>query len=82
MSLKEEVAISTLHNTKYKIEEGVLLHVKKETLDSYFENANTKPKRNEAILNAFENDYSRSDIARHLGLSVAGVSKILKKLKV
>lgn len=82
MSLKEEVAISTLHNTKYKIEEGELLHVKKEPLDSYFENANTKLKRNEAIQNAFENDYSRSDIARHLGLSVAGVSKILKKLKV
>lgn len=82
LSTKEEASIQTLHKTKYKIEEGELLHVKKEPLDSFFESVKNKAERNEAIEKAFENDYSRSDIARYLGLSVAGVSKILKKLKV
>ena len=82
LSDKEEVNIDALHKPRYKIEEGELLHVKKEPLDSFFENTQNKIERNEAIQKAFKNDYSRSEIARELGLSVAGVSKILKKFKV
>jgi DNA-binding NarL/FixJ family response regulator len=34
--------------------------------------------RNEAIKNAYNDGYSKSEIARNISLSVAGVSKILK----
>jgi DNA-binding NarL/FixJ family response regulator len=50
----------------------------KEKLERYFMNVQNKQQRNEAIKNAYNDGYSKSEIARNISLSVAGVSKILK----
>ncbi len=42
----------------------------------------TKLDRNKAILKAWKDGFMQSEIAKFLELSDAGVSKILKKLKV
>jgi DNA-directed RNA polymerase specialized sigma subunit len=51
-------------------------------LSEFFLDVKNRDERNLAIEKAYENDYTKSEIARKLGLSVAGVSKIIKKLKV
>lgn len=51
-------------------------------LENYFKKDMTKTERNEAILKAWKDGFMQSEIAQFLGLSDAGVSKILKKLKV
>jgi DNA-binding NarL/FixJ family response regulator len=42
----------------------------------------SKVDRNEAILKAWQDGFMQSEIAKFLKLSDAGVSEILKKLKV
>lgn len=73
--------IETLHRAKYRRKEGeiVPLHVK--PLAEYFLHVKTKTKRNEAIQEAYKDGYTKSDIARFLNLSVAGVCKIFKSEK-
>ncbi len=51
-------------------------------LEDYFNDKMSKKERNEAILKAYQDGFMQSEIARFLKLSGAGVSKILKKLKV
>ncbi len=41
-----------------------------------------KVERNKAILKAYEDGFMQSEIAKFLELTGAGVSKILKKLRV
>ena len=78
MSEVERENIDAFHQTRYKSEEGQIQHLHKEKLDNYFLHVKTKQQRNEAIKKAFEDGYSKSQIARYHILSVAGVSKILK----
>ncbi|MNN77665.1 hypothetical protein D3C81_1941500 [compost metagenome] len=51
-------------------------------LEEYFKKEMTKQERNEAILKAYQDGFMQSEIAKFLELSGAGVSKILKKLRV
>ena len=78
LSETERANIETLHKTKYKHEEGQIVPLHTEELAHYFLHVKTKQERNEAIQKAYENGYSKSEVARNLSLSVAGVSKILK----
>ncbi len=74
--------IDKFHKTKYKEVDGTIEPIKKIPLRKYFLHVDNKDKRNLAILKANSEDYTKSEIARELSLSVAGVSKIIKKLKV
>jgi len=78
LSEEEREKIDIFHQTKYKHEEGHIYTLHKEVLENYFLHVKSKLHRNEAIKKAFEDGYSKSDIARKLSLSVAGISKILK----
>ena len=42
----------------------------------------SKSERNEAILKAVKDGFAQSEVAKHLNLTDAAVSKIVKKLKV
>ena len=48
----------------------------------YFKKDMSKLDRNKAILKAWQDGFMQSEIAKFLDLSDAGVSKILRKLKV
>lgn len=74
----ERSNIDAFHQTKYKHEEGQVEPLHKERLENYFLHVKSKQERNEAIKKAYEDGYSKSDVARNCSLSVAGVSKILK----
>ncbi len=51
-------------------------------IERYFKKDMSKIERNSAILKAYNDGFMQSEIARYLKLTDAGVSKILKKLKV
>ena len=55
---------------------------KKLKLENYFDENMNKKDRNKAILKAYHDGFMQSEIAKFLGLTGAGVSKILKKLIV
>ncbi len=82
LSKTEIENIDKFHKTRYKKIDGGIESIKKIELKKYFIHVSNKEERNLAILKAYEEDYTKSAIARELSLSVAGVSKILKKLKV
>lgn len=78
MSEQEMEKMEKFHTTRYKLKEGETQLLKPQNLESYFLHVSTKAERNEAIKKAYEEGYTKSDIARKIPLSVAGVSKILK----
>lgn len=78
MSEIERSTLDAFHQTKYKHNEGQIEPLHQEELSHYFLHVKMKQERNEAIKNAYNDGYSKTDIARILLLSVAGVSKILK----
>jgi len=78
----EKENIEKLHKIKYKSLDGETIPIKKIELSEFFIDLKDKEKRNVAIYEAYKNDYNKSEIARKLGLSVTGVSKIIKKFKV
>lgn len=78
LSEKERTHINTFHQTRYTYEEGEVKPLHQEKLESYFLNVQNKLQRNVAIKKAYEDGYRKTDIAKNLSLSVAGVSKILK----
>ncbi len=82
MTQKEQEQISRFQKeaTAYKTNPKKVL--KKLKLEDYFQKGMPKTERNEAILKAWQEGFMQSEIAKFLGLSDAGVSKILKKLKV
>lgn len=51
-------------------------------LKNYFHDNMSKLDRNDTILKAYQDGFMQSEIAKYLGLTGAGVSKILKKLIV
>ena len=78
LSEKERTHINTFHQMRYTYEEGEVKPLHQEKLESYFLNIQNKLQRNMGIKKAYEDGYSKTDIAKNLSLSVAGVSKILK----
>ena len=51
------------------------------SLDEHFKHAQELSKRNKAILNALEDGYKQAEVARHLHISPAAVSKIFRGVK-
>ena len=78
ISQTEKEAIEALHRTKYKEDEGIIVLLHQEKIEHYFLHVNDKKERNEAMKKAHEDGFSKTQIARGISLSVAGVSKILK----
>ncbi|MBN2965337.1 transposase [Sulfurospirillum sp. T05] len=74
--------IGKFHQQRYKLEEGQIVHVKQKSLEQYFLHVKDKTQRDEAIKSAHEDGYKKSEIGRALGLSGAGIAKILKKFRV
>ena len=56
--------------------------IQKLNLEEYFEDNLSKKERNEQILKVLKDDFTGSEIARYLGLSPSGISRIVKKSKV
>jgi REP element-mobilizing transposase RayT len=73
--------IEKFHKTRYKQGKSSIVPIKKVPIGEYFMDISNKKDRNKAILKAYEDDYTKSDIARELSLSVAGVSKIITKMQ-
>lgn len=82
LSQKEIENIDKFHKTKYKHDDGEIVQCKKEDLEFYFMNIDNKKNRNQAIFKAYEDDYTKSEIAKQIGLTGTGVAKILKKFIV
>jgi REP element-mobilizing transposase RayT len=82
LSKTELSNIEKLEKTKYKVVESNQVMIKQISLNKLFDYEQTREERNENIKKAYEDGYTKSEIARKIGFSVAGVSKILKKLKV
>ncbi|MDD3342810.1 MAG: transposase [Sulfurospirillaceae bacterium] len=78
MSQKESEIIETFHKTRYRKQDGEMQTVILRHIADYFQHVEIKLDRNKAIKRAHEEGHSKSDIAKYLSLSVAGVSKILK----
>jgi REP element-mobilizing transposase RayT len=70
--------IEALKQTKYTKKEGEIMPLHVKPLAEYFLHVKHKSERNDAIKEAYHDGYTKSDIARYLNLSVAGVCKIFK----
>ena len=77
---KEKISQFQKKASAYKIKPKKIQQKLK--IEDYFKKDMSKPDRNEAILKAWQDGFMQSEIAKFLKLSDAGVSKILKKLKV
>ena len=82
LSQKDIDNIDKFHKIKYKQDDDIVVQSKKQELESYFRDSESKKERNEAILKAYEDDYTKSEIAKQIGLSGTGVAKIIKKFIV
>ena len=82
VSKAELLDIEKLQKRKYKEVDGENIAIKQLSLDELFKNEQNREKRDKNILKAYEDGYTKSEIARKIDFSVAGVSKIIKKLKV
>ncbi|HIP45922.1 MAG TPA: transposase [Sulfurospirillum arcachonense] len=82
LSQKDIENIDKFHKIKYKQDDGDIVQSKKQSLEYYFRGLHSKKERNKAILNAYEDDYTKSEIAKQIGLSGTGVAKIIKKFIV
>ena len=82
MTQQEEEKISQFQKeaTSFKTNPKKIKHKLK--LEDYFKKEMSKVERNEAILQAWQDGFMQSEIAKCLELSDAGISKILRKLKV
>ncbi len=82
LSQKDIENVDKLHKIKYKENNGDIVQSKKQALEFYFRDINTKEERNKAIFEAFNDDYTKSEIAKQISLSGTGVAKIIKKFIV
>lgn len=74
--------IDKFHKIVFKTDRDEIVQTKKVELKEYFRQIDSKSDRNSAIQKAFQDDYSKSEISREIGLSVTGVSNIIKKFKI
>ena len=56
--------------------------IQKLNLEEYFKDNLSKQQRNEQILKALKDGFTGSEVARYLGLSPSGISRIVKKSKI
>jgi len=82
ISKSELESVEKLQNTKYKNMAGENIVVEPKPINEIFKDIKNRQERNEAVKKAYEEGYTKSEIARKINLSAAGVSKIIKKLKV
>ncbi len=82
LSDKEQDAIKTFQKKAIKYKNSPKIVQQKLKLKDYFYDQMSKNKRNEMIQKAIQDGFTQSEIAKHLGLTCAAVSKVLKKLKV
>ena len=82
MTKSELADIDKMQKTKYKEIDHHKIAIKQISLDELFKDTENRHERDLAILKAYEDGYTKSEIARKISFSAAGVSKILKKLKV
>jgi len=66
---------TTFKSNPKKVEQKLNLY-------DYFYDDMSKEDRNKAIFEAYHDGFMQSEIAKFLGITSAGVSKILKKLRV
>ena len=78
LSDNERTLVEQFHPTRYKKEDDAIVSLHVKELAAHFTYATHKTERNDAIKKAYADGCSKSEIARYLLLSVAGVSKILK----
>lgn len=74
--------IDKFHKIVFKTNKDEIVQTKTVELKEYFNSVVSKSDRNIAIQKAFNGDYSKSEISREIGLSVTGVSNIIKKFKI
>ena len=67
---------------KITIEDGTPTQERAQSLVAHFSGIKTKPERNAAIVKAFEDGYTQSAIAAHLGVTPSLVSQTIKKFKI
>ncbi len=71
--------IDAFQKIVYQQQEQNIVRLKQKSLDEHFCNYQTLEERNKRILEAIQDGYKQSEIARYLGLSSAGVSYIVRK---
>jgi len=85
LSSDELESLEELKKAKYKIKDNKIKDNKilkqRTKIDDYFVEVSNKLERNKATLQAFNDDFTKSEIARKLNMSVAGISKIIRKFE-
>jgi hypothetical protein len=83
MALSEEElkALEIEKQKKIVQKEHEFRQEKSRTLQEYFDKIITKDKRNRAILEALDDGYRQSEVARYLNISSAMVSKVFRGVK-
>ena len=86
LSNNDEILYNKFQKTIYKKEKKHIIRLKQKSLEEYFQENDKHKKnykalnnRNQKILLAMKDGYKQSEIARHLGLSSAGISYIIIK---
>ena len=82
LSKEEQRAINQFQKEAVKFKSAPKKVTQKLKLKDYFKDDMSKSERNEAILKAVKDGFAQSEVAKHLNLTDAAVSKIVKKLKV
>jgi len=80
LSKKEYLLYDAFQKIVYQKREDEIVRLKQKSLDEYLGNYASLKERNKKILEAINDGYKQSEIARHLGLSSAGVSYVVKNI--
>jgi len=78
---KEYKLIEEFKKVIYQKREDEIVRLRQKSLDEYLKNYSSMDDRNQKILEAIEDGYRQSEIARYLNMSSAGVSYILRNYK-
>ncbi|MFK5880859.1 MAG: transposase [Sulfurospirillum sp.] len=79
---KQEIeSLEKLKKIKYKSDDKKIVR-ERVSMDDIFIGIDDRQERNRAIQKAYEEDYTKSEIARKLNLSATAIGKIIKKFKV
>ncbi|WP_458700868.1 transposase [Sulfurospirillum sp. 1307] len=82
ISEEELKILEGIKRKKYKAQNEKIVEDIKVPLDEIFSSIDSREKRDKLVLSAFEQGYKKSEIARKIEMTSAGVAKILKKFKV
>ena len=73
--------LNTFHKTVYKDIENRVVRQKQKKLQEHFENFKSISERNVKIVDAIDDGYMQTEIAKYLKMTNANVSRILSKVK-